>query len=190
MIKARTLRQLTSIGCALMLAATAGCAFGGVNSLPLPGAVGRGPDARTYHVEIANVGTLEPNSPVLVDDVVVGSIARMRVKAGHADVEVSVRPDVSCTSQRDRDHRSNESARVQSPGPGSAARAAPDRSIAGRRDAGAEPVVDLPLYRTDPRFGVGAGQLWWSRPDRRHHPQHEFGVSPDTNHSCEICWHG
>jgi phospholipid/cholesterol/gamma-HCH transport system substrate-binding protein len=95
MIKARALRQLTSIGCALMLAATAGCAFGGVNSLPLPGAVGRGPDARTYHVEIANVGTLEPNSPVLVDDVVVGSIARMRVKAGHADVEVSVRPDVS-----------------------------------------------------------------------------------------------
>ena len=95
MIKARTLRQLTSIGCSLMLAATAGCAFGGVNSLPLPGAVGRGPEARTYHVEIANVGTLESNSPVLVDDVVVGSIATMRVKSGHADIEVSVRPDVS-----------------------------------------------------------------------------------------------
>jgi virulence factor Mce-like protein len=48
-----------------------------------------------YHVEIANVGTLEPNSPVMIDDVVVGSVAKMKVKAGHADVEVSVRPDVS-----------------------------------------------------------------------------------------------
>jgi phospholipid/cholesterol/gamma-HCH transport system substrate-binding protein len=93
MIRTRTLRQLTSIGSCLMM--TAGCAFGGVNSLPLPGAVGRGPHARTYHVEIANVGALEPNSAVMIDDVVVGSIAKMRVKAGHADVEVSVRPDVS-----------------------------------------------------------------------------------------------
>ncbi len=95
MIQAKTPWRLTSVGCCLMVVATAGCAFGGVNSLPLPGAVGRGADARTYHVEIANVGTLEPNSPVLVDDVVVGSIAKMRVEAGHADVEVSIRPDVS-----------------------------------------------------------------------------------------------
>jgi phospholipid/cholesterol/gamma-HCH transport system substrate-binding protein len=95
MIKATTLRQITTIGCCLMLAATAGCAFSGVNSLPLPGAVGRGPDSQKYHVEITNVGTLEPNSPVMIDDVVVGSVAKMRVKAGHADVEVSVRPDVS-----------------------------------------------------------------------------------------------
>ncbi len=29
--------------------------FQGVNSLPLPGAVGRGPEAVTYHVEVANV---------------------------------------------------------------------------------------------------------------------------------------
>ena len=36
----------------LALALT-GCAFQGLNSLPLPGAVGRGPDAVTYHVEVA-----------------------------------------------------------------------------------------------------------------------------------------
>ena len=95
MTRTRRLRQLMSVGCCLMLTATAGCAFQGVNSLPLPGAVGRGSDAHSYHVEIANVGTLEANSPVMIDDVVVGSVARMRVKAGHADVEVSVRPDVS-----------------------------------------------------------------------------------------------
>ncbi len=72
----------------------AGCSFQGVNSLPLPGAVGRGPDAKIYHVELANVGTLESNSPVMVDDVVVGSVGKMTVKGWHANVDVSVRPDV------------------------------------------------------------------------------------------------
>ena len=49
-------RGLLVIGSCAMLTAT-GCAFQGVNSLPLPGAVGRGPGANIYHVEIANVGT-------------------------------------------------------------------------------------------------------------------------------------
>jgi phospholipid/cholesterol/gamma-HCH transport system substrate-binding protein len=71
-----------------------GCAFQGVNSLPLPGAPGRGADATTYHVEIGNVSTLESNSPVLIDDVVVGSVGTMEVKDWHADVQISVKPDV------------------------------------------------------------------------------------------------
>jgi virulence factor Mce-like protein len=75
--------------------ATTGCAFQGLNSLPLPGAVGRGPDAKIYHVEIANVGQLESNSPVMIDDVVVGSVGRMTVQGWNADVEVSVQPDVA-----------------------------------------------------------------------------------------------
>ncbi len=74
-----------------MLAAT-GCAFGGLNSLPLPGAVGRGSGAGVYHVEIANVGTLESNSPVLINNVVVGSVGPITVQEWHADVEISVRP--------------------------------------------------------------------------------------------------
>jgi virulence factor Mce-like protein len=89
------LRQVISIGSCVAILSTAGCAFQGVNSLPLPGTVGRGPDARTYHIEITNVGTLEPNSPVMIDDVVVGTVAAMKVKAGHADVEVSIRPDAT-----------------------------------------------------------------------------------------------
>ena len=67
--------ELLAIGCCVMLTGT-GCAFHGLNSLPLPGAVGRGPDANIYHVELANVITLESNSPVMIDDVVVGSVAR------------------------------------------------------------------------------------------------------------------
>jgi len=73
---------------------SSGCAFQGVNSLPLPGAVGRGSDAHVYQVEIANVATLEPNSPVMLDDVVVGSVRSLTVKDWHAVIEVSVKPDV------------------------------------------------------------------------------------------------
>jgi virulence factor Mce-like protein len=86
-------RRLLGIGfCAVLT--LSGCAFNGLNSLPLPGAVGRGPGAGTYHVEIANVGTLEANSPVMIDDVIVGSISKMRVRGWHADVEISVQPGV------------------------------------------------------------------------------------------------
>jgi phospholipid/cholesterol/gamma-HCH transport system substrate-binding protein len=86
-------RGLLVIGSCVILTAT-GCAFQGVNSLPLPGAVGRGPGASIYHVEIANVGHLESNSPVMIDDVVVGSVGKITVKGWHANVEVSVKPDV------------------------------------------------------------------------------------------------
>jgi virulence factor Mce-like protein len=80
--------------CIVAFAATiSSCAFQGVNSLPLPGAAGRGPHADIYHIEIANIGTLESNSPVLLADVVVGSVGKMRVKGDHADIEVSVKPD-------------------------------------------------------------------------------------------------
>jgi virulence factor Mce-like protein len=77
-----------------VLLTSTGCAFQGLNSLPLPGAVGRGPGAQVFHVEIANVATMESNSPVMVNDVVVGSVGRMKLRNWHADVEVAVRPDV------------------------------------------------------------------------------------------------
>ena len=82
-----------AVGCCVVLTAT-GCAFHGLNSLPLPGAVGRGPGANIYHVELPNVGTMESNSPVMIDDVVVGSVGTMTVQGWHADVEVSVKRDV------------------------------------------------------------------------------------------------
>jgi phospholipid/cholesterol/gamma-HCH transport system substrate-binding protein len=87
----KRVRGLVAIGGAAMLTAT-GCAFSGLNSLPLPGAVGRGPSANIYHVEIANVGTLESNSPVMINDVVVGSVGKLTVQGWHANVEISVKP--------------------------------------------------------------------------------------------------
>ena len=93
MIRRSRVKRLTVVGSCLALALT-GCSFQGLNSLPLPGAVGRGPDAVTYHVEVPNVATLESNSPVMINDVVVGSVGKMTVDAWRANVEISVKPDV------------------------------------------------------------------------------------------------
>lgn len=71
-----------------------GCAWEGLNSLPLPGAAGRGPGATVYHAELADIGTLESNSPVLIDDVVVGSVGQLSVNNWHADVEISIKPGI------------------------------------------------------------------------------------------------
>jgi len=71
-----------------------GCSFDGLNSLPLPGTVGTGSDAVVYRVQLANVGSLESNSPVMLDDVVVGAVGRMTFDDWHAEVDISVRPDV------------------------------------------------------------------------------------------------
>ena len=87
------LRGISVMACCVAVLGT-GCSFGGVNSLPLPGAVGCGPDATKYRVELANVSTLEPNSPVLIGDVVVGSVGSITVRDWHADVEISVKPGV------------------------------------------------------------------------------------------------
>ena len=89
----RRMRRVAVVACCAAVIST-GCSFGGVNSLPLPGAVGRGADATKYRVELANVSTLEPNSPVLIGDVVVGSVGAMKVRDWHADVEISVKPGV------------------------------------------------------------------------------------------------
>jgi len=94
MIGAEATRRAMVIGSCVMLTVT-GCAFQGVNSLPLPGAVGRGSDSAVYHVEVANIGTLESNSPVLIGDVVVGSVGKMHLHGWHIDVEVSVKRDVT-----------------------------------------------------------------------------------------------
>lgn len=88
------IKRLTVVGSCVAMTLT-GCSFEGINSLPLPGAVGRGADAVTYHVQVANVATLESNSPVMIDDVVVGSVGKMTVDNWHADVEISVKPDVA-----------------------------------------------------------------------------------------------
>jgi len=86
----RLAHMVVTVNTATVLTLT-GCSFHGVNSLPLPGAQGTGSGDSTYHVEIANVATLESNSPVMINDVVVGSVGPMTLQGQHADVEVRVK---------------------------------------------------------------------------------------------------
>lgn len=79
---------------ATVIVSVSACGFQGVNSLPLPGTVGNGKAAVNYTVELANVGTLEPNSPVMIDDVVVGNIRDIQLAGRHAEVKISVKPGV------------------------------------------------------------------------------------------------
>ena len=53
----------------------AGCQFGGLNSLSMPGTRGHGDGAYSITVELPDVATLPQNSPVMVDDVTVGSVS-------------------------------------------------------------------------------------------------------------------
>ncbi len=57
---------------ALMLA---GCQFGGLNSLNMPGTAGHGAGSYRITVELPDVATLPQNSPVMLDDVTVGSVS-------------------------------------------------------------------------------------------------------------------
>lgn len=77
----------------------AGCEFGGLNSLALPGTAGHGSGAYSITVELADVATLPQNSPVMVDDVTVGSVsgidARQRPDGSfYAAVKLALNPNV------------------------------------------------------------------------------------------------
>jgi phospholipid/cholesterol/gamma-HCH transport system substrate-binding protein len=58
----------------------AGCQFTGLNSLPMPGTAGHGFGAYQITVELPDVATLPQNSPVMVDDVTVGSVAGIEAR--------------------------------------------------------------------------------------------------------------
>ncbi|RDH79002.1 MCE family protein [Mycolicibacterium moriokaense] len=53
----------------------AGCSFGGLNSLDMPGTSGHGAGSYKITVALPDVATLPQNSPVMVDDVTVGSVS-------------------------------------------------------------------------------------------------------------------
>jgi len=58
----------------------AGCQFGGLNSLPMPGTQGHGSGAFEVTVEMSDIATLPQNSPVMVDEVTVGSVSGITAK--------------------------------------------------------------------------------------------------------------
>ena len=166
-------RALCIVACA---ATVSGCAFQGVNSLPLPGAVGRGPHANIYHIEIANIGTLESNSPVMMADVIVGSVGKMRVKGDHADIEVSVKPDavVPANAVAVVGQTSLLGSMHVELNPPLGQRATGTPRVRGHHSAG--PLVVVSVDGADAVGAVGRAEFRWPGPDRRRHPQLQRGV--------------
>lgn len=83
-------RLIAAVAIAAAAATVTGCEWGGLNSIPMPGTAGRGDDAWQVQIRMPNVTTLTQNSPVRVDDVTVGSIAKIEVEDWHALVTVSL----------------------------------------------------------------------------------------------------
>jgi phospholipid/cholesterol/gamma-HCH transport system substrate-binding protein len=69
----RGARRTTAIGSGALV--LAGCQFGGLNSLSMPGTAGHGAGSYSVIIDLPDVATLPQNSPVMIDDVTVGSIS-------------------------------------------------------------------------------------------------------------------
>ncbi|WP_227984615.1 MCE family protein [Nocardia spumae] len=82
-----------AIGVAVVMGAT-GCQWDGLNSVPMPGAAGTGAGSWQVRIQMPNVTTLTRNSPVMVDDVTVGSVSGIELEDWHALVTVSLDKDV------------------------------------------------------------------------------------------------
>jgi phospholipid/cholesterol/gamma-HCH transport system substrate-binding protein len=78
----------------------AGCSFGGLNSLDMPGTAGHGQGSYTVTVQLPDVATLPQNSPVMIDDVTVGSVSGLDAVQRpdgtfFASVQLSLDPNVN-----------------------------------------------------------------------------------------------
>ncbi|WP_319451011.1 MULTISPECIES: MCE family protein [unclassified Mycobacterium] len=69
----KTPQKAVALGSGVLL--LAGCSFGGLNSIDMPGTAGHGGGSYTITVELPDVTTLPQNSPVMIDDVTVGSVS-------------------------------------------------------------------------------------------------------------------
>ncbi|BBY64928.1 MCE family protein [Mycolicibacterium helvum] len=79
---------------AVALAGSAGCDWRGLNSLPLAGTAGSGPDSFTVQAQLPNVTNLQPNSRVRVGDVTVGNVTKVEMQGWHALLTMSLDSDV------------------------------------------------------------------------------------------------
>ncbi len=88
------LRAVSAVLAAIVLAVVPGCGWRGVNTLPLPGTEGGGPDAYTIQAQLPDVATLERNSRVRVGDVTVGNVTKIERQGWHALLTMTVNGNV------------------------------------------------------------------------------------------------
>ena len=91
-----------------LAALLAGCQFGGLNSLNMPGTSGHGSGSYKITVELPDVATLPQNSPVMVDDVTVGSVSGIEAVQRpdgtfYAAVQLSLDAERQAAGQRHRE---------------------------------------------------------------------------------------
>ncbi len=80
MMRASWLRAV--VGALALAVVLSGCSgWRGLNSIPLPGVQGVGPDAFTIQAQMPDVENIEPNSRVRVGDVNVGTVRRIEPAA-------------------------------------------------------------------------------------------------------------
>jgi len=71
-----------------------GCGWRGLNSLPLPGTSGHGPDSYEIKAELPDVNNLQPNSRVRVGDATVGNVTKIERQGWHALLTIQLNGDV------------------------------------------------------------------------------------------------
>lgn len=87
-------RNAAILATALVVTATAGCGWQGVNSLSLPGTEGNGPGSYEIQAQMPDVSNIQPNSRVRVADVTVGHVTKIELQGGHALVTMRLSGNV------------------------------------------------------------------------------------------------
>ena len=94
MTRRRAHRTAAIVLTVLTLLAATGCGWQGLNSLPLPGVQGKGPNSFEVQAQLPDVNNLQPNSRVRVADVPVGHVSRIERQGWHALVTMRLNGDV------------------------------------------------------------------------------------------------
>src|SRR5258705_5407490 len=92
----RTGSRLMAVGAlvSVVVGCLPACEWHGLNSLPLPGTQGKGPDSFVITAQLPDVGYIEPNSRVRVGDANVGTVTKIEREGWHALVSMRINRDV------------------------------------------------------------------------------------------------
>ena len=80
---------------AVVAAVSAACGWRGLNSLPLPGTQGSGNGSYVVRAQLPNIGNIQPNTRVRVNDVNVGTVTKIERQDWHALITLRLNGDVA-----------------------------------------------------------------------------------------------
>lgn len=100
--RASSLRRAGAVGVLMaMVVVIAGCGSNGIQSIPLPGGVDTGDNARTYRIQFDNILDLVPQSMVKQNGIPVGRVTKVEVPGDEwfAQVTVEVKNEVNLSNK-------------------------------------------------------------------------------------------